>query len=325
MNRKLNILLTFLAVTKCCYLMTLVLAEGLVKNFGSVVAVDDLSLKVKKSSVMGIIGPNGAGKTTTIRMLLGLLKPDKGHVEVFGEDPWDQPGIRSRIGVVYEKAYFPPHQRSIDYLEKVCRIFGVPESRAREVMATAGLEDARDRIIKGLSAGMLQKFAVAHALIHEPEFIVADEPTANLDPQARSDLLDLILRLHRDENTTFLISSHILPELSRVCESVAIVSRGKVWASGGLIELYEKYAARSTRILTDKPDALAKELENLKYVRKVEVDSRSVSVGAVEGKEDELYVDAPRLARKLGAKILGIESGTASLEELFRLAVKADM
>jgi ABC-2 type transport system ATP-binding protein len=303
--------------------MTMVLAEGLAKNYGRVAAVDDLSLEVKKGSVMGLIGPNGAGKTTTIKMILGILKPDKGRVEVFGQDPWDSPSIRSRIGVVYEKAFFPSHQRAIDYLERVCRVFGVPESRAREVMVMVGLEDARDRVIKGLSAGMLQKFAVAHALLHSPEFIVADEPTANLDPQARSDLLDLILKLHRDEKATFLISSHILPELSRVCESVAIVSRGKVWASGGLIELYEKFEASSTRILTDRPEALAKEAEKLKYVGKVEVNSRSVSVGVVKGKEDNIYEDAPKLARKVGAKILGIESGVASLEELFRLAVKS--
>ncbi len=302
--------------------MALVLVEGLTKNYGRVVAVDDLSLKVEKGNIMGLIGPNGAGKTTTIKMLLGLLKPDKGRVEVFGQDPWDNPSIRSRIGVVYEKAFFPSHQRAIDYLERVCRVFGVPESRAREVMGIVGLEDAKDRIIKGLSAGMLQKFSIAHALLHKPELIVADEPTANLDPQARSELLDIILKLHHDENTTFLISSHILPELSRVCESVAIVSRGKVWASGELIELYEKFGARATRILTDKPEDIAKELEKLKYITKIEVDSRSVSVGATKGKEDKLYEDAPKLARNVGAKILGIESGVASLEELFRLAVK---
>ncbi|MEM3673548.1 MAG: ABC transporter ATP-binding protein [Candidatus Bathyarchaeia archaeon] len=227
--------------------MSLISVENLVKSYGRVVAVDGLSLEVKEGSIMGLIGPNGAGKTTTIKVILGLLKPDSGTVRVFGEEPWDNDEIRSRIGVIYEKAYFPSHHKVIDYLKRVCRIFGKPESRAREVLALAKLEDAYDRPVKGLSAGMLQKFAIAHALINEPAIVVADEPTANLDPEARSSILDLILKFHQDEKVTFLISSHILPELSRVCESVAIINRGKVWASGSLAELSDKLGAKTTR------------------------------------------------------------------------------
>lgn len=212
--------------------MSLIVADDLAKSYGKVVAVDGLSLRVEQGNIMGLIGPNGAGKTTTIKIVLGMLKQDRGNVRVFDQDPWNNPDIRHRIGVIYERAYFPAHHQVLDYLKRVCRIFGKPESRAREVLTLTRLEDAYDRNIKALSAGMLQKFAVAHAIIHEPSLIVADEPTANLDPEARSDLLDLILELHKNGKTTFLISSHILPELSRVCESVAIMNKGKVWASG---------------------------------------------------------------------------------------------
>jgi ABC-2 type transport system ATP-binding protein len=170
---------------------------------------------------------------------------------------------------------------------------------------------------------MLQKFAVAHALIHKPDLIIADEPTSNLDPEARSDLLDLILELYKNEKATFLISSHILPELSRVCESVAIINKGKVWASGNLEELSRKLGARTTRISTDKPAVLAEELRKLSYVSRVEEDSRGVSVGVNTDQDERLYEDTPKLAKKIGAKIVGIESGTASLEELFMLAVKS--
>lgn len=170
---------------------------------------------------------------------------------------------------------------------------------------------------------MLQKFAIAHALIHEPQLIIADEMTANLDPQARSALLDLILQLHKDERVTFLLSSHILPELSRVCDSVAIINQGKVWASGKLSELYEKYAARTIRISTDKPEELAIEIKRLSYIEKIEMDTRGISVRASEGKEEKLYEDTPKLARKAKAKILGIEMGSASLEELYRLVIGA--
>jgi len=303
--------------------MSLIWVKDLVKSYGKVIAVDGLSLSVEEGSIMGLIGPNGAGKTTTIKIILGLLRPDRGQVKVFGEEPWDNPNIKSRIGIIHEKAYFPSHHKVLDYLKRVCKIFGKPESRAREVLALTRLEDADDRAIKALSAGMLQKFAIAHALIHEPSLIVADEPTSNLDPEARSDLLDLILKLHHDEKVTFLISSHILPELSRVCESVAIINRGKVWASGNLTELSEKLGAKTTRVSTDKPEALAELIRKLNYVNRVEVDSRGISVGVKEGKDEKLYDDVPKLAKKAKAKIIGIESGTASLEELFKLAVRA--
>jgi len=174
-----------------------------------------------------------------------------------------------------------------------------------------------------LSAGMLQKFAIAHALINEPSLIIADEPTSNLDPESRSNLLDLILKLHRDDNVTFLISSHILPELSRVCESVAIINQGKVWASGSLTELSERLGAKTTRISTDNPEALGELIRKLEYVNRVEVDSRGVSVGVLAGEDERLYEDVPKLAKEAKAKIVGIETGTASLEELSRLAVKS--
>ncbi len=299
----------------------LVQARGLSKRYGKVVAVNQLDLQVEEGSVMGLIGPNGAGKTTTIKIILGLLRPDSGKVEVFGQNPWDNPNIRRLVGVVHEKAYFPSHQRTLDYLKRVCRIFGAPETRAIEVLKMVNLQEAYDRSINALSAGMLQKFAIAHALIHKPKLIVADEMTANLDPQARSDLLDSVARLHKEEEVTFLLSSHILPELSRVCDSVAIISNGNVLALGSLLELYNKFTARVLRISTDKPEVLAQKIQGLSYVQSVDADSRGVTAKVAEGSEEKLYEDGPALAKKVEAKILGIETGSASLEELYRLVV----
>lgn len=306
---------------RCLMPSLLVQATGLTKKYGKVVAVDQLDLQVEEGSIMGLIGPNGAGKTTTIKIILGLLQPNSGKVEVFGQAPWDNPKIRTLIGVVHEKAYFPAHQKALDYLKRVCRIFGMPENRALEVLKMVNLQDAWDRQIKALSAGMLQKFAISHALIHKPRLIVADEMTANLDPQARSDLLDLVVKLHKEENASFLLSSHILPELSRVCDSVAIISHGKVLASGNLVELYDKFTARTLRISTDKPEALAQSVRELPYAQAVDDDSRGINVKVAEGAEEKLYEDVPALAKKVGAKILGIETGSASLDELYRLVV----
>ena len=104
--------------------MSLIVAEGLSKSYGKVVAVDDLNLSLDEGSVTALIGPNGAGKTPTIKMILGLLKPDNGWVKVFGQDPWDNTAIRPKIGVVYKKTFFPAHQKTLEYLQRVCRIFG---------------------------------------------------------------------------------------------------------------------------------------------------------------------------------------------------------
>jgi ABC-2 type transport system ATP-binding protein len=304
--------------------MVLISIMDLDKSYGSVVAVDGLSLEVEEGSVMGLIGPNGAGKTTTIKILLGLLRPDRGRVEVFGEDPWDNPAIRSRIGVVHERAYFPSNHKALDYLERVCRIFGFSESNAGEMLRTVGLQPgAHVRPIKDLSAGMLQKFAIAHALIHDPEVVVADEPTSNLDPQARNEILDLILKLNQENKTAFLISSHILPELSRVCEAVAIINKGKVWAQGTFVELCERFGVGATRVSTDKPEALAEGLKELEYVKRVRIDTRGIFLDVEKGRIQQLYTDIPLLASRIDASVSGIESGTASLEELFNLAVKA--
>jgi len=302
--------------------MSLIQVDDLAKSYGKVVAVDGLSLRVEEGSIMGLIGPNGAGKTTTIKMILGLLRPDRGSVRVFGEEPWDNSDIKRKIGIIHERAYFPSHHRVLDYLQRVCRIFGKPESRAREVLALTKLEDAYDRTIKTLSAGMSQRFAMAHACVSEPALIIADEPTSNLDPEARSDLLDLILKLRHDEHVTFLLSSDIVPELDRVCDSVAIINQGKVWASGGLTELSERLGALPTRISTDNPEGLGELMRELEYVSRVEADSEGVSVGVLAGDDERLYEDVPRLAKEAKAKILAIETGRASLEELFRVAVK---
>jgi len=300
----------------------LISVTNIAKSYGRVVAVDGLSLRVDKGTIMGLIGPNGSGKTTTIKIILGLLRPDRGEVRVFDEDPWDNPDLRYRVGAIYERAYFPSHHRVLDYLRRVCRMFGVSESRAREVLEVVGLEYAHSRVVKELSAGMLQRFSIAHALIHSPSLIVADEPTSNLDPEARNDLLNLILRINRDERVTILISSHILPELSRVCEYVSIISEGKVWASGRLTELAEKLGASTTRVSTDNPGALADLMGKLSYVKRVTLDSRNVYITVISGEGERLYEDILRLAKQVGARITGIESGTASLEELYRLSVR---
>lgn len=302
--------------------MQIVETNALTKNFGSYKAVNNLNLTLKEGSITAFIGPNGAGKTTTLKMILGLLKPTSGTISVFGQNPWDNQKIRPQIGVVHEKAFFPSHQKTREYLERVCRIFGQPESKAVDSLKCVDLENAQNKQIKALSAGMLQKFCVAHALINDPEFIVADEMTANLDPQARKSLLDLVLKLNHDKHTTFLMSSHILPELSRVCDSVIILNQGKVLAQGNLNDILKENKKQFVKVSTDKPVDLANELKKLSYVQSTSLDLKGVIIQTSGSEsENQLYEDTLKMAKTINAKILGIESGNTSIEELYNQIV----
>ncbi len=294
----------------------------IVKRFGDVVALDGLSLEVPVGRIFGLIGPNGAGKTTTIRICLGLLRPDSGQVFLFGEDPWNNPEVRARVGVLHEQMALPPHIRALEFLEHVARIYGVPDVRRRalEVLELVGLSDAANRKIGGLSAGMKQRLCIAQALIHEPEFVIADEPMANLDPLGRSEVLDLIARLHKDEGVGFVISSHILPELGRICDSVALIHQGRVHITGTLDELMSEFG-RSFRVSVSDPKALRARVLELPYVREAYISGRDLVVEVEKGHEEEFYGAVRTLASEAGLEFYGIESRVASLEDLFRRVV----
>jgi len=292
--------------------------RSLSKRFSGFSALKDISFEVRPGAITGLIGPNGAGKTTTIKVLLGLLRPESGSVQVFGECPWNNPRIMRRIGIVQEKPNFPRNMRARDYLERIARMRGFPERRATDVLEAEGLASAADKDIGKLSAGMTQRFALAHALIHNPELVVADEPTSNLDPQARGDVLNSITRLNREKGTTFLISSHLLQELSRVCDTAAIIADGRVVASGNLQDLYEAFKSTAARVTTNKPQQLAEKMRSLEYVTGVGVSGENLLVETAPGETARLFRDVPHIADEIGAELYGIESKSASLEELFR-------
>jgi len=295
----------------------ILIAENLTKTYGRVRAVSDLNLQVRRGEVFALIGPNGAGKTTTIKMILGLTRPDHGLVRLLGEDPWDNPEVHSSLGVVFERSHFPGHEAAADYLVRTCRIFGLPASRANEVLDIVGLSNDKRKQIGSLSAGMLQKFAIGHAIVHGPRLIVADEMTSNLDPGARSMVLNLVGHLRNEQGTTFILSSHILQELGLVCDSVAIISDGKILVSGRLDQLYEKYATRVTRIATDKAELLLSELRKLPNVTKIESLNRELFIYAKSAGTTELYEEILTAAKKVDARILSITSDSRSLQQLY--------
>jgi ABC-2 type transport system ATP-binding protein len=205
---------------------------------GRTVAVDDLSMSVPPGGVHGFLGPNGSGKTTTIRILLGLVAADTGQVRVLNTDvPRGLPDVVGRVGALVESPQLFPGFSGRRNLEVLARLAGLPEARIDELLELVDLADRADDRVKGYSLGMRQRLAIAAALLKSPELLILDEPTNGLDPAGMVEVRELIRRLGRDGRTTVFLSSHLLGEVEAVCDSVTILSRGRLVASGPVAEV----------------------------------------------------------------------------------------
>jgi ABC-2 type transport system ATP-binding protein len=214
----------------------------------SVVAVEGLDLAVPAGGVHGFLGPNGSGKTTTIRMLLGLARPTEGEMRLFGEPvPARLPRLIERIGAVVESPKFMPGFTGRKNLSLLARSAGLPAARVDAVLERVALADRAEDRYKGYSLGMRQRLAIAATLLKEPDLLILDEPTNGLDPQGIRDIRYMIRDLGAS-GVTVLVSSHILAEIEQVSDSVTIVRRGQLIASGLVSDVVGGSAASSLRV-----------------------------------------------------------------------------
>lgn len=254
---------------------------GLTKYFGKLAAVRDLNLELHYGEVFGLLGPNGAGKSTTVGMLLELIAPTAGDIEIFGlrlkEHRWP---ILRRVGAIIEEPSFYPYLSGRDNLEALARaIGGIPGSKITDVLERVNLLDrARDRYAT-YSMGMKQRLGIAFTLLRDPELILLDEPTSGLDPAGTKEVRDLIPQLAHDR-CTVLLCSHLLHEVELVCDRVAILKEGAMIASAPVRELVATGRMLQVRV-ADMPGAAAV-LQSLPWVK---------SVKAADG---YLIVDAPK-------------------------------
>jgi ABC-2 type transport system ATP-binding protein len=216
-------------------------AEGLTKQFGKLVAVQDLNLRVAAGEVFGFLGPNGAGKTTTIRMLIGLVRPTSGSASVAGFDVVSQAkSVKRHVGYVAETPYLYPKLTGREFLEFMAGLYFVPADLARQrttrLLGLFELVDKADQLVESYSHGMRQKLALAGAMVHEPQVLFLDEPTSGLDPRSARLVKDLLLGLVERGHTVFL-STHVLEIAEQLCHRVAIIDHGRIVATGTLDEL----------------------------------------------------------------------------------------
>ncbi len=208
--------------------------NGLTKSYGRIKAVQNLSLTIPKGSVFGILGPNGSGKTTTLGMVLGVIKPDSGNFNWFGQQlNFD---TKKRVGAILETPNFYPYMSGVKNLKIVAAIKEIKKPKIEETLNTVGLGERGHSKFKSYSLGMKQRLAIASALLSEPEILVLDEPTNGLDPQGIAQIRELILEI-ASRGITIIIASHILVEIEKVCTHAAVLQRGVLRFAGRVEEL----------------------------------------------------------------------------------------
>jgi ABC-2 type transport system ATP-binding protein len=226
--------------------------RGLTKQFGATLALDRLDLVVPRGSIFGLLGPNGAGKTTTIRILTGLARQTAGSASVVGiEVGLDDPELHRRLGYLDQDPRFYAWMTGRELLELVGRLHRLAgsdlRSRVAEMLARTGLSVAAERRIGGYSGGMRQRLGIAQALLHRPEILFLDEPVSSLDPEGRRDLLELIAGLRGEATVVF--STHVLSDVERICDRVAILDRGRRVTEGPLEDLLAAHARPIYRLV----------------------------------------------------------------------------
>jgi ABC-type multidrug transport system ATPase subunit len=214
--------------------------DHLTKDFGEIKAVDDLSFIVNGGEVYGFLGQNGAGKSTTIRMLLTLIRPTSGSIEMFGMDLLrNRREILKRVGAIIERPDLYKYLTALENVRMFSQLSGLhlPEKKLLEQLEMVGLADRAKSKVKTFSQGMKQRLGLACSLVHDPELLILDEPTNGLDPQGIADMRNMILHLSRDRGKTVVVSSHLLSEIEVIADSMLIINRGKKIVEGKVEEL----------------------------------------------------------------------------------------
>lgn len=270
-------------------------------------AVDNVSFEVKRGEVFGLLGPNGSGKSTTVKMLLGLLFPTKGHIEIFGHSP-RHVATKSRIGYLPEESYLYKYLDSDETLDFFGNLFDLPanerKQRAEQLLEMVGLSKARRRQVGEFSKGMQRRIGLAQALINDPDLVILDEPTAGMDPIGCREVKDLILALAR-RGKTVILSSHLLSDVEDVCDRVVIYYGGKIQALGTLKELLATPDA--VRITT--PILPRATLEKVLSVIRNDIADDKIRVDTPTQNLENYFLNVVNKARQQDAETSGATSG----------------
>jgi ABC-2 type transport system ATP-binding protein len=315
----------------------LIEVQHLTKRYGRVTAVDDLTFKVERGEILGFLGPNGAGKTTTMRILTCFLPPSEGSANVAGFDVLEQPmEVKKRIGYLPETPPLYPEMEVSEYLTFVGKLKGMSgpslATRVGEVCERCAVADVRNKLISKLSKGYRQRVGLAQAIIHNPDVLILDEPTAGLDPKQIIETRDLIHGLAGDH--TIILSTHILPEVEQTCQQVLIINKGKLVATDSVENLQHRARSSESVVLEIEgrdgaldANTIQQRLEMVSGVGRVLFkESRgNRSIFEVDSLKDRfIRGDLARAVVEAGWNLNELRASAMSLEEVFLQLTGAD-
>ena len=302
--------------------MDAIVVEGLTKTYKPMwpwlkeaTVLSDVSLSVGQGEIFGFLGHNGAGKTTTMKMLMGLLRPTRGRIELLGASA-DNVAVHARIGYLPEAPYFYDYLTAEEFLRFYGRLAGLHretvQQRVPQLLERVGLTEARHRQLRKFSKGMLQRIGLAQALIHDPELIILDEPMSGLDPIGRKEVRDLILSL-RDQGKTVFFSTHIVSDVEMICDRVGILAKGRMLTSGRIEDLVNEHVAQSVEVVCD--GVIGDELAEVKSraIRILQRGDRCLMILPGQNCLEEVLATL----RHAGGKLVSVIPHKGSLEEIF--------
>jgi len=294
----------------------LVRATGLVRRFGSLTALDIGEMRISKG-ITGLLGPNGAGKTTLLGLLLGLHQSDAGEISVFGLDPAIAgPEVRARVGYAPEHRRLPEDITAVDFVRHIAEVHGLPSNaattRASDALWLVGLGEERSRPLGTMSTGQLQRVKIAQSIVHDPTLVLFDEPTDGLDPNQRDAMLTLIRRIGTEFGISVVLSSHLLDEVERICDSVVVLSQGRLVASGEMQTLTGDLDG--LEVECDRPERAREALRRSGLT--LEPDEAGATI-TVSGDPDTLFVPVRDALVGEGIALLRLRRRSARLADLF--------
>ena len=308
----------------------MITVKELTKRYARNTAVDHISFDIQKGQIVGFLGPNGAGKTTTLRMLTCFMPPTAGSATVAGFDVLEEPmEVKKRIGYLPETPPVYPEMRTGEYLEFVARLKGIPKSdiakRVDYVCDRCSVADVRQKLISKLSKGYRQRIGLAQAIIHNPDVLILDEPTAGLDPKQINETRDLIKSLAGDH--TIILSTHILPEVEQTCEQVIIITKGKVIATDSVSNLQNRargvesvlveVAGRNSALDSAAAQSVLEKIAGVSRVVLKDKKENRYSFEVESGKNHLVRGEIARAVVQAGWDLNELRSSAMSLEEIF--------
>jgi len=305
-----------------------IVTQGLGRRFGATVAVAGIDIQVAAGEGFGLLGHNGAGKTTTVRLLNGVLTPSMGSARVLGMDPaTDGPRLRRRTGVLTETPGLTDKLSARDNLTLFAEMYEVPREmvsgRVQDLLALFGLDDRADEPVGGYSRGMRQRLAIARALLHDPEIVFLDEPTAGLDPVATRQVHDLITRLTQEEQRTIVLCTHNLVEAQRLCSRVAVLAHGAIVAMGTPRDLAQRLARQARLTLEVEPGDEPIVRAAVERLDRALVEATSPGELHVAGLDRERVPDLVADLVRAGARVYRLAPHEPTLEDAY-FALQSD-